>query len=157
MLGVLFSVKIVLQLVLWVLPLEKLWLWLEVFFYHETPNFNHNFHLYLIFNLDFRIILILLQTIYLYNTYAAELSFTFFAGGSIILLIKKNSFIMYLDVGFGQPLEEEVCLQIFNQQASQARLVAPGAAKLSAPGETKFVAPGTEEDSLLYPPYPHGM
>ena len=38
-----------------------------------------------------------------------------------------------------------------------ARLVAPGAAKLVAPGETKFVAPGTEEDSLLYPPYPHGM
>ena len=82
-----------------------------VFFYHETPNFNHNFHLYLIFNLDFRIILILLLTIYLYNAYAAELSFTFFCRGSIILLIKKNSFIMYLDVGFGQPLEEEVCLQ----------------------------------------------
>ena len=51
------------------------------FFYHETPNFNHNFHLYLIFNLDFRIILILLLTIYLYNAYAAELSFTFFCRG----------------------------------------------------------------------------
>ena len=52
-----------------------------VFFYHETPNFNHNFHLYLIFNLDFRTILILLLTIYLYNAYAAELSFTFFCRG----------------------------------------------------------------------------